>query len=146
ARADLDGLLVNPGLSWGDMGMASFQLQQAMGLRDLRLSASMNSGGATAATMVQVAAQAVASCQCRAVACGVSGAALKPATPASPTHGCRARGTRRAAGSGFGGGLAAAYGQCAITASYAMLARRHMHRFGTTNDHLGAIAVAQRQW
>ena len=31
-RADLDGLLVNPGLSWGDMGMASFQLQQAMGL------------------------------------------------------------------------------------------------------------------
>jgi len=37
-RSDVDGLLVNPGLSWGDMGMASFQVQQAMGLRDLRLS------------------------------------------------------------------------------------------------------------
>ena len=39
-RDDLDGLLVNPGLSWGDLGMASFQLQQAMGLRNLRLTSS----------------------------------------------------------------------------------------------------------
>jgi acetyl-CoA acetyltransferase len=59
-RSDLDGLLVNPGLSWGDFGMASFQLRQAMGLRNLRLSASMSSGGATAGTMIQYAAQAVA--------------------------------------------------------------------------------------
>ncbi len=29
---------------------------------------------------------------------------------------------------------------------YAMVAQRHMHRYGTTNDHLGAIAVAERQW
>src|SRR2546425_703441 len=54
-RGDLDGLLLNPGLAWTDMGMGSFQLQQAMG-------------------------------------------------------------------------------------------RRHMHRYGTTQDHLGAVAVAQRRW
>jgi len=29
---------------------------------------------------------------------------------------------------------------------FALLCRRHMHRYGTTNDDLGAIAVAQRQW
>jgi acetyl-CoA acetyltransferase len=50
-RSALDGLLVNPGLTWGDLGMGSFQLQQAMGLRDLRLSATMNLGGATASAM-----------------------------------------------------------------------------------------------
>src|SRR5262245_65629088 len=71
-RDDLDGLLVNPGLSWGDLGMASFQLQQAMGLRNLRLTSSMNSGGATAASMIQYAALAIASGQCRAVACVLS--------------------------------------------------------------------------
>src|SRR5512144_1458299 len=77
-RADLDGLLVNPGLSWGDLGMASFQLQQAMGLRNLRLSASMNSGGATAGTMIQYAAQSIANGLCHAVACVFSDAPLKP--------------------------------------------------------------------
>src|SRR5215470_10463321 len=55
-RSDLDGLLVNPGLSWADGGMGSFQLQQAMGLRDLRLSVTMNAGGATACAMIQQAA------------------------------------------------------------------------------------------
>src|SRR5258705_12281035 len=52
-RTELDGLLVNPGLTWGDMGMGSFALQQAMGLRNLRLSATMSLGGAAAAAMVQ---------------------------------------------------------------------------------------------
>ena len=52
-RADVDGLLVNPGLTWNDQGMGSFQLQQALGLRDLRLTATMNLGGATACAMIQ---------------------------------------------------------------------------------------------
>src|SRR5437870_2964998 len=47
-RGDLDGLLLNPGLAWAAMGMGSFQLQQAIGLRDLRLSATMHLGGAPA--------------------------------------------------------------------------------------------------
>ena len=29
---------------------------------------------------------------------------------------------------------------------YALVARRHMHVYGTTQDHLGAVAVAQRRW
>jgi acetyl-CoA acetyltransferase len=142
SRADLDGLLVNPGLSWGDLGMASFQLQQAMGLRDLRLTSSMNSGGATAASMIQYAAMAVASGQCRAVGCVFSDAPLKPPRPAGEAK----SGGGSAGAYAFGRGLEAAYGQFGVNAMYAMVAQRHMHRYGTTNDHLGAVAVAERAW
>ena len=48
-RRALDGVLLNPGLAWNDAAMGSFALQQALGLRNLRLSATMNVGGATAA-------------------------------------------------------------------------------------------------
>jgi len=141
-RDELDGLLVNPGLSWGDMGMASFQLQQAMGLRDLRLTSTMNSGGATAGTMIQYAALAVAAGQCRAVACVFSDAPLKPPRPRDEARG----GSGSAAAYAFGRGLDAAYGQFGVNAMYAMVAQRHMHLYGTTNGHLGAVAVAERQW
>ncbi|MGD9762575.1 MAG: thiolase family protein [Candidatus Binatia bacterium] len=139
-RGDVDGLLVNPGLSWSDPHMASFQLQQLLGLRDLRLSASISCGGAGAGAMIQYAALAVASGACTAVACVFSDAPLKPLR----------RSAEARAGSGeayaFARGLDAAYGQFGVNALYAMVARRHMHRYGTTNDHLGAIAVAERQW
>ncbi len=46
---------------------------------------------------------------------------------------------------GFGG-LAAGYGFRSVTVHYALAARRHMQRYGTTSEQLGAIAVAQRQW
>jgi acetyl-CoA acetyltransferase len=140
-RTDLDGLLVNPGLSWGDLGMASFQLQQAMGLRDLRLSASMNSGGATAATMIQYASQAIANGLASCVACVFSDAPLKP-----PQLKTEKKNGGSAAAYAFGRGLESAYGQYGVNAMYAMVARRHMHLYGTTNDQLGAIAVAERQW
>jgi acetyl-CoA acetyltransferase len=140
-REDLDGLLLNPGLCWGNARMASFQLQQVMGLRNLRLSATMNAGGATAAAMVQHAAQAIAAGVCNTVACVFSDSPLKPP---------EVRNEKTSAGSAaaynFARGLDEAYGQFGVNAAYAMVARRHMHLYGTTNDHLGAIAVAQRQW
>jgi acetyl-CoA acetyltransferase len=141
ARTDLDGLLLNPGLAWGDAAMGSFMLQQALGLRDLRLSATMNLGGATAGAMIQHAALAIAGGLCTTVACVFSDRPLKP-----PDE-------RRAGASGgsaapyaFARGLDAAYGQFGMNALYAMVARRYMHRYGTTQDDLGAVAVAQRAW
>jgi acetyl-CoA acetyltransferase len=140
-RRDLDGLLVNPGLSWGDGAMSAFQLQQAMGLHDLRLSVGMSAGGATAAAMVQNAAQAIEAGACNTVACVFSDAPLKPPPPpGSKKH------EGSASAYAFGRGLDAAYGQFGVNAMYAMVARRHMHLYGTTNDDLGAIAVAQRAW
>jgi acetyl-CoA acetyltransferase len=141
-REDLDGLLLNPGLSWSDGGMGSFQLQQAMGLRNLRLSSTMNAGGATACAMIQQAAEAVDAGLCTTVACVFSDAPLKPPKPRSEGK----KGGGSAGAYGFARGLDAAYGQFGINARYAMVAQRHMHLYGTTNDHLGAIAVAQRQW
>ncbi len=141
-RTDLDGLLLNPGLSWMDGGMGSFQLQQAMGLRNLTLSATMHAGGATAGAMIQQAAEAIDAGLCTTVACVFSDAPLKPPRP---TTGAKSDGGSAGAYA-FARGLDAAYGQFGINAMYAMVARRHMHLYGTTNDHLGAIAVAQRQW
>ncbi|HYD48489.1 MAG TPA: thiolase family protein [Terriglobales bacterium] len=143
-RSDLDGLLLNPGLSWNDGGMGSFQLQQAMGLRHLQLSATMNAGGATACIMIQHAAQAIAAGLCSTVACVFSDAPLKPPKPAKEPG--EKSGSGSAGAYGFARGLDAAYGQFGVNAMYAMVARRHMHLFGTSNDHLGAIAVAERQW
>jgi acetyl-CoA acetyltransferase len=145
-RADLDGLLVNPGLSWGDGGMGSFQLQQAMGLRNLRLSMAMSAGGATACAMIQQAVEAIDAGLCNVVACVFSDAPLKPPSPKAASKG-EQKGNGGSAGAyGFARALDAAYGQFGINAMYAMVARRHMHVYGTTNDHLGAIAVAERQW
>jgi acetyl-CoA acetyltransferase len=139
ARTDIDGLLLNPGLAWNDRGMGSFQLQQAMGLRDLRLSATMNLGGATACAMIQHAAQAVAAGLATTVACVFSDAPLKPPAKEGP---------RASSGSAyaFPRGWEAAYGYFGVNAMYALVARRHMHLYGTTQDHLGAVAVAQRKW
>ena len=77
AREDLDGLLLNPGLAWGNAAMGSFMLQQALGLRDLKLQATINLGGATAAAMIQHAALAIAAGMCTTVACVFSDRPLK---------------------------------------------------------------------
>ncbi len=138
-RGALDGLLLNPGLAWNDLGMGSFQLQQALGLRSLRLSATMGLGGATACAMIQHAAQAIAAGLCTTVACVFSDAPLKPPAPE------RER-SSSASAYGFVRGWEAAYGYFGANAMYALVARRHMARYGTTQDHLGAVAVAQRRW
>jgi len=139
-RKDLDGLLLNPGLTWGDLGMGSFQLQQALGLRDLRLTATMNLGGATAGAMIQHAALAIASGLCTTVACVFSDAPLKPPAP----KGSSGEKTSSGAAYAFARGWEQAYGYYGVNAMYALVARRHMHLYGTTQDHLGQIAVANR--
>jgi acetyl-CoA acetyltransferase len=138
-REDLDGLCVNPGLAWMDSAMASFSVQQAMGLSDVSWSAAMNLGGATAAAMVQSAALAIDAGLATTVACVFSDAPLKPPKPDEKRGGS-------AAAYGFARGLDAAYGQFGVNALYALVAQRYMHQFGATNDHLGAVAVAQRAW
>jgi acetyl-CoA acetyltransferase len=142
-RDDLDGLLVNPGIAWGAATMGSFMLQQALGLRDLRLAATMNMGGATAAAMVQHAALAIEAGLCSTVACVFSDRPLRPPEERPDAAG---RATGSADSYAFARGLDAAYGQFGMNAMYAMIARRYLHTYGTTQDDLGAVAVAQRRW
>lgn len=137
-RSDLDGVLVNPGLTWNDV-MASFTLQQTMGIKDVRLTATMNLGGASAASLVMYAAQCIASGMANTVACLFADAPLKPPTPTSKKGGA-------GAAYGFAAGLNASYGLFGANSGYAMVARRHMHVYGTTSEQLADIAMAERRW
>src|SRR5579875_3146136 len=83
--ADLDGLLVQPGVAWRESAgglswMANTEMQELMGLRDLRLIATMNLGGATAGAMVAYAAQSIANGMANAVACVFADNPLEPPT------------------------------------------------------------------
>lgn len=139
--ADLDGVLVNPGLSWGLSGsMGSFAVQQAMGVTDVRLSATVSLGGASAGAMIMQAALAIEAGMATTVACVFSDAPLKAPKPSQSKKG----GGGTASAYAHSGGLESAYGVFGVNGRYALLAQRHMHRFGTTQDHLGTIAVGER--
>jgi acetyl-CoA acetyltransferase len=136
ALADLDGLIVSSGMS----GSPGIELARALGLRDLRLLTHMNSYGATAVAMVAHASAMIQSGAASTVACVFADAPLEP---------------ERSSGSAYHrdekewhgiGGLQAALGFRSVNAFYALATRRHMERYGTTSEQLGAIAVATRGW
>jgi acetyl-CoA acetyltransferase len=137
-KAAIDGLLVNPGLTWTNPAMASSTLQQVLGLGDLTLSCSMNIGGATAGAMVQQASLAIASGQATTVACVFSDAPIRPPS--------RKRSGRRSSAYAMARGWDAAFGYAGVNPRYAMIAKRHMHQFGTSQEHLALVATAQRAW
>jgi len=146
ALSDIDGLLICPGITGGlDIGLAA-----ALGLRDLALLSVVNSFGASAVMSVQTAALAVTSGTARAVACVFADTPLREGVPAGSAFAA----PRPAQHDGVAppperigfGGLAVGYGFRSVTVHYALAARRHMQRFGTTSEQLGAVAVAQRQW
>jgi acetyl-CoA acetyltransferase len=136
ALGDIDGLLVSSGLTNG----VHLDLQLALGLQDLALLSEMQSYGSTAGAMVQVASMAVMSGMANTVACVWADAPLRQGVSGSAAY--------QAAGRVPSGwrGLSAAAGLTSANQMYALAARRHMERFGTTSDQLGAIAVAQRAW
>ena len=135
---DLDGLLINGNQS-EEMAPS---LQFALGLVDLTLLNTMSAFGSSAATMLQYAAHAIESGQANVVACVYADAPLTAGESISQ--------------SGYSGkrfnapglaGLRFAYGDYGPANSmYALALRRHMHLFGTNHDHLGTIAVGQREW
>lgn len=141
-KGDLDGLLVNSGVS-GAAARAdhnlSLNLQTTLGLRNLRLANHMNGAGSTAGQMVQYAALAIQAGICNLVACVFADAPLTPGQSAGAAY------ASRGAAPGMAG-LGAHYGFFGANASYALAARRHMALFGTTHDQLGAIAVSNRKW
>lgn len=138
-KTDLDGLLVNPGLSWRNATMASALLQQALGVENLGLSVTLGSGGATAGSMIQQACAAIDAGLAEVVACVFSDAPLRPPRPEKKNSGS-------ASSYAMARGWDGAFGYFGVNARYAMVAQRHMHRFGTTQDQLGLVAVTQRDW
>jgi acetyl-CoA acetyltransferase len=136
ALADLDGLLVSHGMS----GSPGIELAAALGLRDLRLLSQLSALGATAGAMISYAAMSVLSGAASTVACVFADTPLRRERPAGAAyhrdapeyHGFR--------------GMTAALGFRSVNAFYALAAQRHMARYGTTSEQLGAIAVATRRW
>ncbi len=136
ALSDLDGLIVSPGMS----GSPGIEVADALGLRDLRLLTQMNSFGATAGAMVSYASSMIQSGAASVVACVFADAPLRPKTSAGSAY-------HRDAAEWHGiGGLNAALGFRSVNAFYALAARRHMERYGTTSEQLGAVAVSTRRW
>ncbi len=133
---DLDGLLVSHGMG----GSPSIELAETLGLRDLRLLSLMSAFGATAGAMVAHAAMSIMNGAATTVACVFADAPLQPKQSAGSAY-------HRNAKEYYGfGGMTAALGFRSINAFYALAAQRHMARYGTTSEQLGAIAVSTRQW
>ena len=133
--AEIDGLLTSSGVSGG----ISIDLQRDLGLTDLRLLSHLQAYGSTAGAMVQFASMAVQSGMARAVACVFADSPLKPERRAGAVYG-----TRRTPAGWWG--MLGASGVVGANPMYALAARRHMERYGTTSEQFGHIAVAQRGW
>ncbi len=134
--ADIDGLLVSTGVTGG----VGLELQRDLGLRNLTLLSEMQAFGATAGAMLQLAATSVQQGSSDVVACVFADAPLRPKVSSASAYGGRGMGQ-----TGWRG-IAAASGVSGANPMYAMAARRHMERYGTTSQQLAEVAVAQRAW
>jgi len=134
--ADIDGLMVSGGIRAG----FGIDLQGALGLVDLKVLTAMQGFGSTAAQMVQYASMAVQAGMATTIAVVWADNPLKEKSSSSGAY-TAARSVPR----GWVG-LTASNGITSPTTMYALAARRHMKKYGTTQDQLGHIAVAQREW
>ena len=135
-KSDLDGLLINAGISDG----VGVPLHMSLGLKELNLLTYMQGYGSSAGQMVQYAAMAIANGLARTVCCVFSDAPLQE-NKRSGAVSYTKPGQPDAMAS-----LDTLYGFAGALPKYALAAQRHMDLFGTTQDHLGAVAIAQRRW
>jgi len=134
-RADVDAILPFPNL------VSAEELAANLGCQDLRFASTHHVGGAAPVASLGTAALAVRS--------GVADCVLLPAGWA----GYSGRRTRQIVAQDVasipGGAIARDYylphGLTAPLQWYALLARRHMHEFGTRPEQLGAVALAMRR-
>ena len=142
-KDQVDGLLINAGITGTTGGGLTLGLQNYLGMGNLRLLNHMNAAGSTAAQMVQYASLAIAAGMANHVRCVFADAPLKDGSSAGAAYGGSARSPQRPRGMSA---LFPASGYYGANTPYALAARRHMATYGTTQDQLGTIAVGQRQW
>lgn len=132
---DIDGLMPFPGLGTAEEFAAN------LGIETLRFAATINMGGAAPVASLQTAAMAVSTGVARHVLVlggwnAYSGSRTREAVMAD---------TSALPGRGIARDYYLPYGLTAPPQWYALMARRHMHEFGTKQEQLGAIAVAMRK-
>jgi len=124
---NVDALFVKVPTSKVEM-MYGQKLAEAMGLMP-RVGGVWDQGGASNVSMISFAAMAIEAGQCDVALVTL---ADNPRT-----------GTRQAYEKAWGDD--AVFGWFSVVASYAMIARRYMHDFGTTPERLAAVAMACRK-
>jgi acetyl-CoA acetyltransferase len=131
----IDGIIPFPNLGTAEGFAAN------LGVENLRFAATLSVGGAAPVAALRVAAMAVD-----------SGAADYVLVPAgwNAYSGSRAREMVTDEVAAMPGGAIARdfyipYGLASPPQWYALMARRHMHEFGTTREQLGCIALAMRK-
>ena len=134
-KSDLDGLLINAGVT----DSVSIPLHITLGLKELNLLTYMQGYGSSAGQMIQYASMAVANGLANYVCCVFGDAPLKAGQRTGSAY---ARAGRRNAMAS----LYPIYGFAGALPMYALAAQRHMDLFGTTQDHLAAVALSQRRW
>ena len=126
AKAEVDGLFT--------AGLTVSELGEYLGIAP-RYSDGTHVGGASFIFHLEHAAGAVASGRCRValISHGQSGRS-RVGAPMSPLYGVNQA------------QFEAPFGLPAPVGAYALACARHMHRYGTTREHLAEIAVATRRW
>ena len=132
---EIDGLMPFPGLGTAEEFAAN------LGIDNLRFAATINMGGAAPVASLQAAAMAVITGAADHVLIlggwnAYSGSRTRQAVNAD---------TSALPGRGIARDYYLPYGLTAPPQWYALMARRHMHEFGTKQELLGAIAVAMRK-
>jgi acetyl-CoA acetyltransferase len=132
---DVDGLMPFPNLGVAEEFAAN------LGIENLRFATTVHTGGAAPVASLRIAAMAVCT--------GAANAVLIPAGW-NGYSGARTRQTVSEDVSSLPGGKIARdyylpFGLTAPPQWYSLMARRHMHEFGTKAEQLGAIAVAMRK-
>jgi len=132
---EIDGIMPFPNVGRAEEFAAN------LGCENLRFAATIHMGGAASVASLQAAAMAVTT--------GMASHVLLPAGW-NGYSGARVRETVTTDTSAIPGGAIARdfylpHGFTAPPQWYSVMARRHMHEFGTTCEQLGAIAVAMRK-
>ena len=142
-KHQVDGLLINAGITGIIGGGINLSLQNYLGMTNLRLMNHMDGAGSTASQMVQYASLAINAGMANHVVCVFADAPLKDGAKSGASYSGGNRAPARPKGMG---GLSMAAGFFGANTGYAMACQRHMALYGTNNDQLGTIAVGQRQW
>ncbi|MBX9824973.1 MAG: thiolase family protein [Xanthobacteraceae bacterium] len=134
----VDGLLVSQS-ELAPRNALSIRLRDALGLGDLALAAAIEAKGTSALQMVQQAVMAIDAGLAKTVVCVFSD------TPVGEDRSAGQSYARPSAISGIEG-WEEQYGLFGAVGAYGLAARRYMTMFGITERHLGAYAIACRQW
>ena len=153
AAAAILAALDDAGLAITDVdGIARFdienvnelQLVYGMGIPHLRFFAGVPSGGGAVAGTLVLAAMAVATGQANVVVCyRARNRGKQSSHGAKPLQGGRPWAKHAAALTDFYQ-YHVPFGLMSPAQEMALIYRRHMHEFGTTTEHFGAVSVAQR--